>query len=466
MKDIANTRPWLLIPIEVKVREFHGKLLLGAVAAESGFNVLIGEQIELRSKLRFLPHGIILEKGVTPHQLADLLQSRKVGNRVVAWCEEGLVYRNREAYLRARVSLEAMALVDRFFAWGKVQTEDVLTKADGAREKLVLTGNPRFDLLRPELRGLFRKQADELRRTHGPYILVSTNFSRVNHFRGRDYQRKILQARGAQDSPKIAEFNRGWTEFLHHVYVAFLDMLPELAVAFPHVAIIVRPHPAESLETWRRASARSPNIRVIHEGTIIPWSLAAEAVVHNSCTTGVESYLLDVPVVSYQPVTSEIYDSKLPNAISHPTFTAEELIATVEAIIGGGAAAGFTPEEAQRRQAIAHQYITGIDGPWASDRIVEAIKEIPVTPFKNRISTINRISMAVTDGILKLRTSISQARGRLIVNPAHRRLKFPGLELTEVRQTLTDLREISGRFQDIQAKTLSGLKNGFCLFSR
>ena len=123
MKVMDSSRPWLLIPIEVKVREFHGKLLLGAVAAESGFNVLIGEQIELRSKLRFLPRGIILEKGVTPHQLADLHHDRKVGNRVAAWCEEGLVYRNREAYLRTRIGLEAMA---NKYGWDKVM--DVVSR--------------------------------------------------------------------------------------------------------------------------------------------------------------------------------------------------------------------------------------------------------------------------------------------------------------------------------------------------
>ena len=58
-------------------------MLLAAVAAEAGYNVIIGEQIELRSKLRFLPRGIILEKGATNHQVVEILQSRKAGNRVV-----------------------------------------------------------------------------------------------------------------------------------------------------------------------------------------------------------------------------------------------------------------------------------------------------------------------------------------------------------------------------------------------
>ena len=37
-----SSRPWLLIPIETKVRELHGKLLLAAFAAKSGYNVIFG----------------------------------------------------------------------------------------------------------------------------------------------------------------------------------------------------------------------------------------------------------------------------------------------------------------------------------------------------------------------------------------------------------------------------------------
>jgi len=459
-----SSRPWLLIPIEVKVREFHGKMLLAAVAAEAGYNVIIGEQIELRSKLRFLPRGIVLEKGATNHQLVEILQSRNAGNRAVAWCEEGLVYRNRDAYLRDRVNLEAMDLIDRFFAWGSVQAADVLSKATSAAEKLVPTGNPRFDLLRPELRGLFQKQANRLRDEYGSYILVATNFSRVNHFRGPQYVSTLLQARGAQASPEISDFTRGWTEFLDSVYRAFLRMVPQLARAFPDLTIILRPHPSENPDSWKQALAGFPNVRVINQGTIIAWSLAASVVVHNSCTTGVESYLLDVPVIAYRPVTSETYDSKLPNALSHPASTTEELVAAITAIRNGGVVPGFTREEGQRRRATARQYITGVDGPWASDRIVKALDGVSVSPSKGRISAAKRISMEVTDVILALRTAVARMRGRLVVGTAYRRHKFPGLELSEVQRALDDFHEVSERFQGIRAERIPGLKNGIYLY--
>ena len=42
---------WLLIPIETKAREFHGKILLSCFAAEAGLHVILGEQNELRNHL-------------------------------------------------------------------------------------------------------------------------------------------------------------------------------------------------------------------------------------------------------------------------------------------------------------------------------------------------------------------------------------------------------------------------------
>jgi hypothetical protein len=65
---------------------------------------------------------------------------------------------------------------------------------------------------------------------------------------------------------------------------------------------------------------------VIHEGSAIPWILGADAVVHNSCTTGVEGFLLDRPTVAYVPVRSKTYDSLLPNSVSRLANTPQELI--------------------------------------------------------------------------------------------------------------------------------------------
>ena len=45
-----------------------------------------------------------------------------------------------------------------------------------------VTGNPRSDMLRPELRSFYEPEAEEIRKTYGNFILVNTNFNHVNAF--------------------------------------------------------------------------------------------------------------------------------------------------------------------------------------------------------------------------------------------------------------------------------------------
>ena len=71
-------------------------------------------------------------------------------------------------------------------------------------------------------------------------------------------------------------------------------MLPEIAEAFPDMRIVVRPHPVEKHAAWEEIAARHDNVELAQEGNVLPWLLAARALIHNGCTTGVEAYGLGV----------------------------------------------------------------------------------------------------------------------------------------------------------------------------
>ena len=71
---------------------------------------------------------------------------------------------------------------------------------------------------------------------------------------------------------------------------------------FPRTNIIVRPHPMEDFTSYERAFSSYPNIHVVHEGNIIKWLLAADIIIHNGCTSGIEGFLLEKPIISYLPL--------------------------------------------------------------------------------------------------------------------------------------------------------------------
>ena len=55
---------FLFLPVEIKARELHGKVLLALAAAEAGFKVVIGRQKELRYRLHKYPPGLYRAKSV------------------------------------------------------------------------------------------------------------------------------------------------------------------------------------------------------------------------------------------------------------------------------------------------------------------------------------------------------------------------------------------------------------------
>lgn len=60
-----QSKPTLLIPVELQVREFDPKLLLACVAARCGFQSIIGSRLEMHYHIPSFPRRIYLSKSTT-----------------------------------------------------------------------------------------------------------------------------------------------------------------------------------------------------------------------------------------------------------------------------------------------------------------------------------------------------------------------------------------------------------------
>jgi len=457
------SRVWVLIPVETKAREYHAKLLLSCVAAEAGFGVILGRKGILEFNVRFLPRGILFSNNILTGKEKLFRRYRRMGYTVAAWCEEGIAYRNRESYRNERVSRQALGELERFFAWGNYHAEDVMRAADFSdHRKIVPSGSPRLDLLRPEFREFYRSEADKIRARYGRIVLVNTNFHRFNHFLGRGVYLNDLKKKGKISTPEREAFFQGWIDFLERMYGAFSKMLKPLGAALPDHTIIVRPHPSEDHDAWREETKTLPNVKVLHQGSSLPWILSSEAVVHNSCATGIEAFAMDVPVVSYRPFSSEIYDSFLPNAVSRQAFSEDDLVGIVKALTSGKEIEDKSHVEEKR--GMARAFFGGLEGPLASENIVASLRQLRVRhrPFApNRIHALTR-ELAVRT-LLPVRASFRKMIRTPHPQAAYFHQKFPSLSLSEVRSDMNRLRKISGRFKNVQAVQVG--ETLFCLTS-
>jgi surface carbohydrate biosynthesis protein len=331
---VTSPRTPLIVPSETQIREFDGKLLLACVAAERGFPVIVGSRIAIHNAIHRLPRGTYLAKDVKQASRRMIRIITGLGNRVVSLDEEGAVVASREHYWETRIDRETVERVSAQLAWGEEEAETLSRYPHHHGAPIHVTGNPRTDLMRRELRSFFDAEVASIQRRFGRPILINTNFGVIN-----PYFPSLLKYSSAARSAKnpTPHFTMsGLVRHRHQIFEHFKKLVPDLADAFPEVQILVRPHPGENHDVWRECAARHDNAHVVFEGSVTPWLFACTALIHNGCTTAVEAAVQEAPAICWQPVVSEALEIELPNALSRCISTLPELCEALRGPRPGG----------------------------------------------------------------------------------------------------------------------------------
>lgn len=450
-----SSRRWLILPIETKNRELHAKVLLALVAAERGWGVVIGDKTATRLHQQYLPPGTFLEKDINVGSATVFAAARAHGNRVSALCEEGLVYFNAEDYIQRRIDRDSVDLVDYFFVWGKRQSTDVAEVFNDGARTIVPSGNPRFDLLRPEWRGVYSKGVKRITEEYGRIILLNTKFSTVSntHPDMQDYVAYLTRAGKIQTS-SVEKLWQQYVSLNHELFSNFRETLPILAESFPNHTIIVRTHPSEDDAPWQEVSAGLSNVDVVHRGNVHEWIIAADAVIQNNCTTAVESFLLGKPAISYRPSTHTEAEFMLPNKVSIHAHTPTELVTCTRQALDNP---GYGERLYAQQGALVREYVANIDGPMACETIMNTLDTLmlPHAPAQFPI-TRGGASLSV---LRKIRRMVSP----LYQGPhGYSYKKFPGLSLEEMQDIISSFQSLSSRFSDITVRKVDD--NGFCIY--
>ena len=385
-----QNKPALLVPVENQVRELDAKLLLACVAARRGLPSILGPKREVEFRIASFPRSIFLSKSLRIGNRKFFPISRQLGHEIVAWDEEALVHLPAEIYFSRRLSHAGMEYVSHLFAWGDDNAKLWRQYPNLPQETPIhVTGNPRNDLLRSEIRSYYENDVNHIRSNYGDFILINTNFNHVNAFYpGQNLFKPVKEpgetaefGQAARGMPR--DYAEGFRDHKQAIFKDFQQLIPELEKSFPDHTIVVRPHPTENQEVYRKIAAGCRRVNVTNEGNVVPWLMATKAVIHNGCTTGVEAYVMRVPAISYRLTVDNSYDEgfyQLPNRLSHQCFSFEELQVTLQNILKGelGAANG------DQRKALIDHHLAALDGPLACERIVDvlekAIDELKISP--------------------------------------------------------------------------------------
>ncbi|MBW2398711.1 MAG: hypothetical protein JRG80_05495 [Deltaproteobacteria bacterium] len=444
---MSSQQPSLIIPVESQVRELDAKLLLAAVAAERGFSVLFGSRAYVHHAMADVPRGVYVAKSMrrASDRMFGIISD--LGHEIVAWDEEGLVRFPDPFYYQRRLSAKALERVKILFAWGQ---DDARVFADFAGYPdcpIHVTGNPRTDLMRPEIRAFFDRDVAAIRARFGRFVLINTNFSGLNHFHDNLSEltkNLVARRRATRDS-----FMAGRAAFRNRVLEHFKHLIPELSRAFPGLRIVVRPHPSESHDLWREIATGLDGVEVANEGNVYPWLMACEALIHNGCTTAIEAMILGIPAIAYQPIRDAVYDMVLPNSLSHQAADIKDTEKTLRSILSGELGVRDDPEV----RSILAAHLEALDGRLAADRVVDVLEAAGYArprpapnPFRSRMARAHLVGRTAVKHLNHYRSGHRN-------NLEFHRHRFPGVDAAELQHKIARFGSLLGRFDCLRVET-------------
>jgi surface carbohydrate biosynthesis protein len=384
---------------------------------------------------------------------------RKLGHAIVAWDEEALVHPQAETYYRKRVCPLGIRYVSHLFAWGEDNAQ-LWQRYPGlpAGMPIHVTGNPRGDLLRDEMRKIYEADVKDLRSIYGDFILVNTNFNHVNAFSPdlNLFQPAIKPGEepefGRAAKGMTREYAEGLRDHKQKILEEFLHLIPTLEQAFPKHTIVVRPHPTENQEVYRTIASQCERVRVTNEGNVVPWILASQAVIHNGCTTGVEAYVLGVAAISYRPTVNDYYDLgfyRLPNLLSYQCFNFNELRAALTDILANRL--GFP--NGDKRDTLINQYLEALDGPLACERMVDVLEKM--SEGKSELPKPSVRDRCEGWSMSTVRTLIKRSKERIPGShnrPEFQRHRYPEVSPEKIRARLSHFQQVLGDDRELKVE--------------
>lgn len=424
----------ILLPVETSARELDAKLLLALFAAESGFRCHIGTMTRIQNP--GFVNSIYVSKSV--RFAKAVRQMSYFGNTVVAWDEEGLARFNDVAH-STRIEPEALQIPRLLFSWGSSNAAMWRNHPFYNGRTIVESGNPRVDLLRPELRSLHQPKCDDIRARYGSFALLNTNFALVNHFKAGGRRAKV--ASKSQDARAFIEFRQGLEEYKRRLFRAFLAAIPEIARAIEPYHLLIRPHPSEDPKPWQEAGRGISNVDIVYEGSVIPWLLAAKCLIHNGCTSAVEASVLRMPVLAYRPFENATYDIPLPNALSETFATPQSLSARALECIAVDWQANPKPEPAM----LLREHVASLDGSFACEKIVTALKGLQGADSMGSAAIIGRLLAHGMHAFRAARRAVSSSRR----NYEEHKSRPEEFTLQDITKRAGQMRMALGRFENV-----------------
>ena len=445
--------------VEHAARELDSKLLIATIAAARGHEVVVSDLESIEKGLRrgVLAPGIFHTKSLTPSVMKVIRHQTMIdnGSMITSIDEEGgLIEHGYDRSAKVRYSEQTIGQSSAVFGWGEEDVEVLKQFYPKHSSKIHKTGSPRADLWKSLFSDYWGVPPGVPKK---PYLLVVSNMSYAN------YQEPFHNI--VASNRKGGHFQRDPKLFIKNFEVAAEDYLKTAAFieAVQHLTkhnngydIVFRPHPNESLESWKIYLEGIPNVHIIREGSITAWVNNAFAIMHNSCTTALEATVSEKPLITYIPFQQK-HGYELPNGLGYCVKSKEELSNKVNNLfdVTRSDSNKKNVEKTLPKEVLKKIYLDRKE--LAAEKMIKIWENLAVD---NNISS-NSINWILFKLLLKL-MKFNGMIGRILrslssgmIRPKKGNFKFPSLKKEDVCERINRLKHILGIDEKIECKLLS-----------
>ena len=453
----------IYIHIENIIRELDSKLLVAVLAASRGHQIILSdiESLEKGLKKGILVPGIFHTKSLTPSK-AKITRHQAIidnGSLISSMDEEGGFYeKGYERESKVRFSKQSVGQASVIFGWGQEDTKTLSRVYSKYSNKIHKTGSPRSDLWRSSFSDFWGLPKSLPKK---PFLLITSHMSHGNYaipfYNIIDENRKGGKFKR---DPMLFSNRFGMAAEHYRSTASIIEAIEYLSKSSNEYDIVLRPHPTESIQSWKVYLEGIPNVYVIQEGSVTAWVNMSFAVMHNGCTTGLEAVVSEKPLITYLPFKQE-YANEVSIELGHKVKNKEELLSTVNKLFNFSKTNSLKDLNnllADKNKVFKKIYVD--ENELSTKKMIKIWESLATT--NDKLSHPNnwiKFQMFLT--IIKLRGIIGRLLKKIFpknfsqVSSQKQNFKFPPLEENNILDRVARLRHILGIKEKIDCKILS-----------
>jgi len=296
----------VLLPIESFKRDALSRVYLANEFKKSGIEVIIGHpEILLNIILPSVKQPIWLGRfisltGDKPEDNELLKSLNKQKGKMYYLHDEGAFYADDNYHEALEMLHNPILMADHVIkkvcVWGDYQKNYLDKKIN---EKVTVTGMYRFDLLKDS-----KFKFKNLKKKYGKsYTLINTRFPEANLLDGEVgiFDKRTMSHyinSGLSEEHAIYDMFKVWKS-INESFTHFVYSIYKLVSENKEILFIIRPHPVESPDFYQTAFGYFSNVIIDNEENICDHILSSDLVIHNECTTGVESVIANKSTINF-----------------------------------------------------------------------------------------------------------------------------------------------------------------------